>query len=269
MADSAPLFGSAIAETYHEGLGPTLFQPYAADLGTRLPVSPRMHVLEVAAGTGVVTRVLLDRMPPDARLTATDLSEHMLKVASGYVGDDPRVEWRPADAQALPFDDGSFDVIVCQFGVMFFPDKALAMREAKRVLKPGGTLLLNAWDSLDRNPHARVAQETLTLLYPANTPTFLHVPFGYSDPSVMRALLEDAGFTDVRIEHVEKVAESTEATRFASGLIFGTPLLADIQARGTPDPSAVTAMIAERLGELGGASPHRSPLRALVASAHA
>ena len=132
MATDTPQFRGPGARAYHEGLGPAIFEPYARDLGERLPVSSGMRVLETAAGTGVVTRFLLDRMPQDARLVATDLSEDMLAIGREHVGDDSRLEWRPADAQALPFPDASFDAVVCQFGVMFFPDKALAMREVKR-----------------------------------------------------------------------------------------------------------------------------------------
>ena len=269
MANERPQFGGPGARAYHEGLVPTIFEPYARDLGERLPISAGMRVLETAAGTGVVTRALLDRMPQDARLVATDLSEDMIAIGREQVGDDPRLEWRPANAQALPFPDASFDTVVCQFGVMFFPDKALAMREAKRVLKPGGALLLNAWDDFAHNGFARVMKETLTLLFPADPPAFVNVPFSYSDPSVMHTLLEQAGFSDVQVRHVEHMAVSESAERFARGFVFGTPILAEIQARGTPDAEAVTAQVAARLGELGGVAPHRSPIRALVASAKA
>lgn len=186
-----------------------------------------------------------------------------------HIGDDPRLEWHPADAQALPFPDASFDAVVCQFGVMFFPDKPLAMREAKRVLKPGGTLLLNAWDSMAQNGYARLMKETLTLLFPVDTPTFVNIPFSYSDPTVMHTLIEQAGFSDVLVRHVDQVAVSESAERFARGFVFGTPVFGEIQARSTPDADAVTAELTRRLGELGGVAPHRSPIRALVASARA
>lgn len=269
MANEKPQFGGPGARAYHEGLVPTIFEPYARDLGERLPISGGMRVLETAAGTGVVTRALLDRLPQDARLVATDLSEDMIAIGREHVGGDPRLEWHPADAQALPFPDASFDAVVCQFGVMFFPDKALAMREAKRVLKPSGTLLLNAWDGIAQNGFARLMDETLAVLFPTNTPTFVNVPFGYSDPSVMRSVLEQAGFSDVQVRHVDQVAVSESAERFARGFVFGTPLIGEIQARSTPDAETVTAELTRRLGELGGLAPHRSPIRALVASARA
>ncbi len=169
----------------------------------------------------------------------------------------------------MPFPDASFDAVVCQLGVMFFPDKSLAMREAKRVLKPGGTLLLNAWDGIAQNGSARLMKETLTHLFPADTPMFVNIPFSYSDPTVMRTLIEQAGFSDVLVRHVDQVAVSESAERFARGFVFGTPVFGEIQARGTPDADAVTAELARRRGELGGVAPHRSPIRALVASARA
>jgi ubiquinone/menaquinone biosynthesis C-methylase UbiE len=269
MTSNAEQFGGSVPESYHRGLGPTLFEPYALEMGERLPISSGMRVLEVAAGTGVVTRALLAKLPADGRLVATDINAAMLGVGKSYVGHDARLEWQPADAQALPFEDSSFDTLVCQFGVMFFPDKPLAMREAKRVLKRGGTLLLSAWDTLEANAASRVAHETLAELFPADPPRFYHTPFGYSDPDVMRALLADAGFEDVRVEHVDKVAVSESAERFAQGLVLGTPVLNEIEARGTLAPASVAAAVATRLAELGGAAPHRSPIRALVATARA
>ena len=269
MTGKTEQFGGTGAEAYQRGLCPTIFEPYAIDVAARVPVSHDMRVLETAAGTGVVTRALLDRMPPGARLVATDLSEDMLAVGRADVGGDERLEWRRADAQALPFPDASFDVLVCQFGVMFFPDKALAMREAKRVLKPGGTLLISVWDNLGHNAFGRVTCEELARLFPDDPPTFFRMPFSCSDPLEMRALLEQAGFSDIRVEHVEKVAECESAERFAGGLVFGTPILGEVEARGTLSLSAVAQHLSERLAELGGAFPYRSPMCAQVATARA
>lgn len=269
MTDQPASLNSPGPAAYHEGLCPTMFEPYARDLADRLPIAPGMRVLETAAGTGVVTRVLLERLPPDAHLVATDLSEEMLALGRAEVPADPRLEWRLADAQVLPFPDGSFDVVVCQFGIMFFPDKALAMREARRALKPGGTLLINTWDSLERNAFGRITNETLALLFPHDPPTFFHMPFSYSDLAVIRAVLQQAGFVDVDVRRVEKTAECPGVDLFARGIVFGTPIYGEVQARGTIDAATVATRVAERLTELGGASPHRSPMSAVVATARA
>jgi SAM-dependent methyltransferase len=257
------------AEAYEHGLCPTIFDPYARDLRERLSPFDGMRILETAAGTGVVTRVFLERLPADARLVATDVNPAMIDVGRPLLGDDPRLEWRVADAQALPFDHDSFDAVVCQFGVMFFPDKPLAMREARRMLRPGGNLLLNTWDSLAVNDFARITNETLAELFPADPPRFFHEPFSYSDPEAIRDLLAEAGFADVRVEHIEKVAECDSAERFARGLVLGTPILGDIEARGTKDPAAVISVLTEWLAMLGGIAPFRSPIHAVVASARA
>ena len=196
----------AMAEAYESGLGRSLFEPFAHDIVRRLPSDAR-SILEVAAGTGVVTRVLLDRFGSDARLVITDINPAMLEVARATI-DDPRVEWQTADAlRVLPFEDASFDVLVCQFAVMFYPDRAQATREAKRVLKPGGTLLINSWASREQNAFGRITIDTLARLFPADPPRFLSALFNFSDPAAFEALLADAGFEDVRIELVRRVIE--------------------------------------------------------------
>src|SRR5688500_16765869 len=148
---STPAFAGSIPEGYDRYLRPLLFEPYALDLAGRVPITPGMKVLELACGTGIVTRALLGVLPGDATIVATDVSGHMLGVAQQKISPDPRLAWQPADATTLPFDTGSFHAVICQFGLMFFPDKLRALREARRVLRPAGTLIFNVWDSLERN----------------------------------------------------------------------------------------------------------------------
>lgn len=267
MPDPVDQFAGMSPEAYHTLLGPTMFEPFALDLAARLPAAEGATILEVAAGTGVVTRALLARLPVGARLVATDLSPPMVNLGAALLGSDARLEWREADAQALRFADASFDAVVCQFGLMFFPDKPLAMREARRVLRPGGTLLLNTWDALESNAYASVTIETLAQLYPADPPRFFYGPYAYSDPAVIGSLLAGAGFVDVVVEHVDREAISESSAHFARGLVTGTPIADDLRARGTLDPEAVVARLTEQLAALGGSAPHRSPMRAVVATA--
>ena len=147
------IFAGSIPKLYDELLVPLIFEPYADDIASRLASRKVSRVLEIAAGTGVVTRRLASALPADVAIVATDLNRPMLDMAA-EVGTTRPVEWREADAMQLPFADGEFDAVVCQFGVMFFPDKAKAFSEARRVLKPGGTFLFNVWDRIEENEFA-------------------------------------------------------------------------------------------------------------------
>ena len=181
-ASTDTAFVGSVPELYDTRLVPLIFQPYADDLARRAAALRPATVLETAAGTGVVTRALARALPAGTRLIATDLNQPMLDRAAA-VGTDQPVQWRQADAQALPFDDASVDLVVCQFGAMFFPDKPAAYAEARRVLKPGGTLLFNVWDTIEHNELAHEVTAALAALFPADPPRFLaRTPHGHGDP---------------------------------------------------------------------------------------
>ena len=165
MADTHGEFVGSIPETYDAHLGPLLFEHYAADLAERVTVPPGGRILELACGTGIATARLRAALPEGVEIVATDLNEAMLDYARNKRGDLPNLRYQVADALDLPFEDGSFDAVACQFGVMFFPDKAAGAREAARVLKPGGAYAFNVWDSLDRNPAIKVAQDTISRFF--------------------------------------------------------------------------------------------------------
>ena len=268
MADRNTAFVGEIPGNYDRYLGPIFFHGYADDLAARLPVTPGMRVLETACGTGIVTRRLADRIRGHGSLVATDLNEAMIAYGRANVPGGPGlVEWQPADATKLPFPDGSFDAVVCQFGLMFFPDKASGVREAFRVLKPGGRYLFNVWDAIVHNPVARIAHETVATFFPADPPTFYKVPFSLYDPEPVRALLGQAGFGEIEWTRLEKTGTSPSAADTATGLIDGNPILGAIMER-RPEAlgdvrQAVAAAIAAELGD----HPVRFPLRAIVFSA--
>ena len=266
MTDTNASFTGMVPSQYDQGLGPMFFEPYARDLAGRLHAESRASVLETAAGTGIVTRHLLKRLPSDARLVVTDLNEGMLQIARDRISDQ-RVTWQTADACSLPFNDGQFDAVVCQFGIMFFPDKPGAMREARRVLRPGGQFLFNVWDSLAVNPIAQAAHETARSFYHTNPPTFYTVPFGFYDRALIEKMLTDAGFANPSSDVVDFVGESETAERAAKGLVLGTPLNTAIQERGTVDAAVIVHAVAARLAHEGGGSPMRLPMRALVFTA--
>jgi ubiquinone/menaquinone biosynthesis C-methylase UbiE len=210
--DTDKVFAGSIPKLYDTYLVPLIFEPYAADLANRLASRSLSRVLEIAAGTGVVTRALTSALPESARIVATDLNQAMLDQARA-VGTKRPVEWRQADAMQLPFPDGTFDAVVCQFGVMFFPEKAKAFSEARRMLRPGGVFLFNAWDRIEENEFADSVTTALESVFPKDPPRFMaRTPHGYHDRSHIARDLANGGFTtSPRIDTV--AARSRESLR--------------------------------------------------------
>ena len=253
MSNTDRAFTSEISTNYERHLVPLIFEPYATHLARRLAPRPVTRVLEIAAGTGVVTRALASLLPASASIVATDLNQAMLDQAAA-VGTSRPVEWRHADAQQLPFADASFDAVVCQFGAMFFPDRAKAYAEARRVLRDGGIYLLAVWDRIEDNEFADVVTAALEPLFPTNPPRFLRrTPHGYFDPATIERDLALGGFT--RTVDLTTVAERSRAASPAIPAIAyvqGTPLRNEIEARGATRlgeaTDVATDAIARRFG---------------------
>jgi ubiquinone/menaquinone biosynthesis C-methylase UbiE len=266
-------FTGSIPETYHRLLGPLLFEPYARDLAARLRLREGLRVLELACGTGIVTRETAAALPRGAELVATDLNDAMLEVARRHVvgasgGAAGQVTLRQADAGALPFQDRSFDLLVCQFGVMFFPEKLKAMQEARRVLRAGGRYLFNVWDSLEHNPIPGTVHEIVAALFPANPPNFLKAaPYGYYDRAEIERVLRTAGFTEIACQTIDFPSVAPTAEDGARAFIEGTPLLVALQERGVMDTAPIVRAAAELLARRCGDHPCRSTMRALVFAA--
>ena len=249
---------------YDRALGPIFFVDFAEDIARRAAASGPLRVLEVAAGTGIVTRRLRDALPPSSQLTATDLNPPMLEVLRTKFTAGEGVAVQPADATELPFGDRSFDAIVCQFGVMFFPDKEKAYREVYRVLDSGGRLIFSVWDSHDYNRSGRVASETLATLFPVDPPRFFDAPFSYHQIDSVKEPLLRAGFVDLRVAVLGIYKIVPDVAAFAHGLVYGSPLLDEVRARGGTDPETVVAALATAVRGQFGAEATRIPLQAIV-----
>jgi SAM-dependent methyltransferase len=262
MSGTDVLFTGSIPALYDHCLGPLLFVPYARDIAARAAALRPGRVLETAAGTGIVTEALAAALP-EAEIVATDLNQAMLDIAAAR-GLPARVSFQAADAQALPFADGSFDLVLCQFGAMFFPDRVCAYGEARRVLGPGGRFLFNVWDSLALNPVSALLGDTVAGLFPDDPPSFYRrVPFGYHDLGQIEADLRAAGFAGIEIETVS-LSSRVDARAAARGLCQGSPMGVEIEARGG-DLAAVADAAVAALAPYDG---KEMPMSALVVSAH-
>jgi ubiquinone/menaquinone biosynthesis C-methylase UbiE len=267
MSATDTAFKGSIPTLYEQYLGPLKFEPFAEDLAGRLADITQGRILETAAGTGIVTRAMAKTLTRHVEITATDLNQAMLDHAQSRL-QAPNLHWLQADAQALPFENGSFDAVICQFGVMFFPDKLSGYREALRVLKPGGRFLFNVWNALDLNPVSRIVSETVAKAFPENPPRFIErVPFGYSDPDRIRGEVQQAGFENVEVAVVEKVSHAPSPREPAIGLCQGTPLRAEIEARAPDRLEEITGKAMEALSGRFGASSFDNRMSALVVTA--
>ena len=273
LLDDAPHVASVpphiepIPPHYHRGVGPFLFEPFARHTAERIRARAPKSVLETACCTGIVTRRLREAMSRDAMLVASDPDERMLAVARRTVGTAASVGWSRANLCKLQFGDGDFDAVVCQFGLMFAADKLAAVREARRVLRPGGSFLITTWAPLDRNPIVGLAHRTLGAVFPEDPPQYLaRAPFGQGDPDALADLLVAGGFRDVVVDVVETAAISQSARELAVGLIQGCPLVEEIKLRGEARLPEAVAAVAEAIGRQFGEAPVKARITALVAS---
>jgi ubiquinone/menaquinone biosynthesis C-methylase UbiE len=269
MKDQHADFSGSIPAAYDRYLGTMFFQPYAEDLAARLQVPNDSSILELACGTGILTRVLRSRLPASVKLTATDLNEPMFRDAMGKFAENEAVQWRQADACSLPFPEGRFDAVVCQFGLMFVPDKMLAVREAHRVLKPGGVVLFNVWDAMEHNALGHLTHRTIASHFEKDPPTFYQVPFGYHDQAEIKRVLEEAGFSEIKTEVVAKVSQAGRAEDAATGLVQGNPVAVAIAERDSSLLPVITDAVANAIKEQFGERDIRAPMRAIVAQARA
>ncbi|SFH99908.1 class I SAM-dependent methyltransferase [Albimonas pacifica] len=264
MSGDASGFIGDIPAHYDAGLGPNLFEGFAELLAEAACSGAPTAVLELAAGTGIVSRKLRDRLPAGASLTVSDLSAPMLEVARAKFAPQETVAFAVADALRTPFPDAAFDRVVCQFGVMFFPDKRAAFREARRVLKPGGRFLFNAFGPMEANPHSQIAYAVPAQFFAGEPPGFYKAPFHYGDPAKVRADLAAAGWRDVSHETLRIRRRIADAEAFARGLVYGNPLIDEIRARGGVDPETVCAAVHRAIEVLFAPTDMTFPMEATV-----
>lgn len=259
---NAAAFSGNIPAHYENGLGPVLFVDYADETARRVAAFKPRAVLETAAGTGFVTRRLRDLLPDGTELTATDLNAAMLELAKPKFRSDEKVTLQPADAQNLSFDDAGFDAMVCQFGIMFYPDKARGYAEAFRVLRPGGRYFFSVWDSHAKNPFGRIGNELAARFCPVDPPRFYQVPFSCHAIDPVRDALAEAGFGDVTVNVMPRRKRVADLGALARGMIYGNPMIDEVKSRGVDPEAMVAASIDALRAELDGDG--RVPLQAIL-----
>lgn len=265
MAESDKVFAGSIPKFYDTLMVPLIFEAYAADMAERVAASSPGAVLETAAGSGVVTRALAPRLDAGARYVVTDLNQPMLDYAASRQGPDSRIEWRQADALHLPFDAASFDVVCCQFGAMFFPDRIAGYAEARRVLRPGGRFVFNVWDRIEENAFADEVTHAVAAVFPHDPPRFLaRTPHGYHDVALIREDLSRAGFTGIAIQTREEVSRSPSAREVATAYCQGTPLRSEIEARDAGLLQRATDRAAQAIASRHGEGPVAGKIQAHV-----
>jgi ubiquinone/menaquinone biosynthesis C-methylase UbiE len=267
MAQNDILFTGSIPANYDRYMVPLLFRPYAEQVAERAAALKPKRVLETAAGTGVVTQALRQALP-DAEIVATDLNAPMLEEAERRIGAGS-ARFQQADALALPFEDGSFDLVVCQFGVMFFPDKVAGNSEAHRVLRDGGSYILVIWNSIDENLATKVAGSAVADLFPSDDRSAFYerVPFRYFDRDVIRTDLEAAGFKKIEIETVDLRSRADCAHDAAMGLVQSTPMRNELEQRGPGTLDRATSAAIEALSRFEGPDGFDAPMSAHIVTA--
>ena len=260
MSSNSARFVGDIPSHYDTGLGPNVFFDFADRLTKRCTDIAASDVVEIAAGTGILSRRLRDNLSPEARLVVTDLNPPMLDIAKVKFSNTENVEFTVADAMNLPFEDSEFDLMVCQFGVMFFPDKPASYREAARVLRSGGYYIFNVWGAMSENPFSQMAYDVSAKFFPEDPPGFYKVPFHYGDPADVKNDLAAAGWHDVEHETIQLRRTIDDPEAFATAIVYGNPLIDEIRERGGVDPDTVAGAMLDALHSTFGPAPLVMPL---------
>jgi len=268
MATSHTPFTGSIPHYYDQYLGPLIFDEYGADLARRVSVPPGGIVLETAAGTGIATRHLRNALPKDVQIVVTDLNEPMVKFAKRKFNSLTNMEFQSVDATRVPFSNASFNAVVCQFSLMFYPDKQAAIQEVARGLKPAGIFVFNLWDSYTYNHLIRTVNDTLSNLFPKSPPSFFDTPYGYHRVDEVKTLLVETGFGDIEISVLPRTSRCENARQVALGYILGTPVCIQIAERGEQSVEEVVNIVERAICETYGQSSIRAKMQAIVFKAY-
>jgi len=265
MLENDTAFAGSIPENYDRYMVPLIFEPYAIDIARRAASLSPSAILEIAAGSGVVTRALAPRLSGGASYMVTDLNLPMVDYAASRQPPDTRIKWRQADALALPFANAEFDLVCCQFGAMFFPDRISGYREARRVLQPGGHFLFNVWDRIEENVFADDVTNALARIFPDDPPRFLaRTPHGYYDTALIRSELEEAGFSRVNIETRAEQSRASSPRIPAVAYCQGTVLRNEIEAREAGKLEAATDYVTSAIADKHGRGEVAAKIQAHV-----
>jgi SAM-dependent methyltransferase len=265
---AAPIaFSGSIPTNYDRYLGPLFFEPFALDMAERVKNRSAKDILEVACGTGRVTKHIVETLPKGVSFVASDINPAMLEYAKKAIEPHPALRWQVVDAVNLPFADATFDLVLSQFGVMFYSDRREAYAETGRVLKQGGTFIFNAWDNIENNLAAQLTQEVVTEFFPVDTPAFYQMPFSYHNETVIRQDLAFAGFHDVKIDLLKLTGFAETSVAAATGLLEGTPIYTAIVERDGSLLPAMKELLAKRLSHQFGKTNLKVPLQARVVTA--
>lgn len=263
--DKTAAFAGSVPSNYEQFLGPFLFEPYALELVSRLQEKKYSDILEIACGTGRVTSHLAKSVKHDA-LTATDLNPDMITVAKEKVKDGT-IKWMPADAMQLPFEDGSFDLVVIQFGIMFFPDKEKGLKEAYRVLRHGGKLIYSTWNKVETVKAIHEGRVVIESYFGGDPPKFYSVPFSMYDERDLITITRRAGFKNITTTLVKKEGVSNSASDLAKGIVEGNPIYMAILERDASLVNTIKDHVQKVLTEKFSAKDLRSPLEAWMVEA--
>lgn len=264
--DTTASFTGSIPENYHKFLGPILFEFSGKDMAQRVAdkLETQGDILEIACGTAISTKHIAGAVPDGSTILATDLNDAMLEIAARENGDLPGVTYQQADAMALLLPDDCFDSVICQFGIMFLPDRVAGLREMHRVLKPGGWATVTTWDSLSENPAMEIAASVIKAAFDSDPPRFLEVPFGMYDIAEIQEQFRAAGFPVTEATHVTEMVETQDLSELAKGAVTGNPNILEIENRGTASAEDIIAKIQSELRAEFGPDPAKVPFREIT-----